>query len=168
MKEAYVAIDFGGGSGRVIAGCLSEGELVLDTIYRFPNRQVRMGGHVYWDFLSLFEDMKTGIRMAVEKGYTLKSIGIDTWGVDFGLIDKQGNLLGNPVCYRESYGRDARRVYLEGGRKGALCRIGYAGHGHQYLVSVVCHEEGRQCAVEGGRQVAFHARPVQLLPYGSG
>ena len=91
MKEAYLAIDFGGGSGRVIAGCLSEGELVLDTIYRFPNRQVRMGGHVYWDFLSLFEDMKTGIRMAVEKGYTLKSIGIDTWGVDFGLIDKQGN-----------------------------------------------------------------------------
>lgn len=102
MKEAYVAIDFGGGSGRVIAGCLFEGELVLDTIYRFPNRQVRMGGHVYWDFLSLFEDMKTGIRMAVEKGYTLKSIGIDTWGVDFGLIDKQGNLLGNPVCYRDS------------------------------------------------------------------
>lgn len=102
MKEAYLAIDFGGGSGRVIAGCLSEGELVLDTIYRFPNRQVRMGGHVYWDFLSLFEDMKTGIRMAVEKGYTLKSIGIDTWGVDFGLIDKQGNLVGNPVCYRDS------------------------------------------------------------------
>ena len=101
MKEAYLAIDFGGGSGGVIAGCLSEGELVLDTIYRFPNRQVRMGGHVYWDFLSLFEDMKTGIRMAVEKGYTLKSIGIDTWGVDFGLIDKQGNLLGNPVCYRD-------------------------------------------------------------------
>ena len=102
MKEAYLAIDFGGGSGRVIAGYLSEGELVLDTIYRFPNRQVRMGGHVYWDFLSLFEDMKTGIRMAVEKGYTLKSIGIDTWSVDFGLIDKQGNLLGNPVCYRDS------------------------------------------------------------------
>jgi rhamnulokinase len=49
MKEAYLAIDFGGGSGRVIAGCLSEGELVLDTIYRFPNRQVRM------------EDMCTGI-----------------------------------------------------------------------------------------------------------
>ena len=139
MKEAYLSIDFGGGSGRVIAGYLSEGELVLDTIYRFPNRQVRMGGHVYWDFLSLFEDMKTGIRMAVEKGYTLKSIGIDTWGVDFGLIDKQGNLLGNPVCYRDS----RTEGILESGRKGALCRIGYAGHGHQYLVSVVCHEEGR-------------------------
>ena len=102
MKEAYLAIDFGGGSGRGIAGCLSEGELVLDTIYRFPNRQVRMGGHVYWDFLSLFEDMKTGIRMAVEKGYTLKSIGIDTWGVDFGLLDESGKLLGDPVHYRDA------------------------------------------------------------------
>ena len=102
MKEAYLAIDFGGGSGRVIAGYLSGDELQLDTVYRFPNRQVRMGGHIYWDFLSLFEEMKTGIRKAVEKGYVLKSIGIDTWGVDFGLIDRQGNLLGNPVCYRDN------------------------------------------------------------------
>ena len=83
MKEAYLAIDFGGGSGRVIAGYLSGDELQLDTVHRFSNRQVRMGGHIYWDFLSLFEEMKVGIRMAVEKGYFLKSIGIDTWGVDF-------------------------------------------------------------------------------------
>lgn len=102
MKEAYLAVDFGGGSGRVIAGYPAEGRLQLETVYRFPNRQVRMGGHIYWDFLSLFEDMKRGIRMAVDKGYRIKSIGIDTWGVDFGLIDKQGNLLGNPVCYRDS------------------------------------------------------------------
>lgn len=102
MKEAYLAIDFGGGSGRVIAGYLSGDGLQLDTVHRFSNRQVRMGGHIYWDFLSLFEEMKVGIRMAVEKGYFLKSIGIDTWGVDFGLIDAQGNLLGNPVCYRDS------------------------------------------------------------------
>lgn len=102
MKEGYLAVDFGGGSGRVIAGYPAEGRLQLETVYRFPNRQVRMGGHIYWDFLSLFEDMKRGIRMAVDKGYRIKSIGIDTWGVDFGLIDKQGNLLGNPVCYRDS------------------------------------------------------------------
>ena len=102
MKEVRLAIDFGGGSGRVIAGDVSDGKTCLDTIYRFQNRQVRMGGHIYWDFLSLFEDMKRGIRMAVEKGYRIKSIGIDTWGVDFGLIDKNGNLVGNPLCYRDS------------------------------------------------------------------
>ncbi len=102
MKEVHLAIDFGGGSGRVIAGYLSGNEIILDTIHRFRNRQIILGKHVYWDFLSLFEDMKQGIRMANEKGYHIRSIGIDTWGVDFGLIDKNGNLLGNPVCYRDS------------------------------------------------------------------
>lgn len=101
MKNVCLAIDFGGGSGRVIAGYPSEDGMQLDTIYRFQNRQVRMGGHIYWDFLSLFEDMKRGIRMAIDKGYHIQSIGIDTWGVDFGLIDRNGNLLGNPVCYRD-------------------------------------------------------------------
>lgn len=101
MREAYLAIDFGGGSGRVIAGFEEAGGLQLDTVSRFPNRQVELGGRIYWDFLSLFEDMKRGIRQAVEKGYRIRSIGIDTWGVDFGLIDRHGHLLGNPVCYRD-------------------------------------------------------------------
>lgn len=100
--NVYLAIDFGGGSGRVMAGSIQNNKLKLEEIHRFPNRQVRLGSHLYWDFLSLFEDMKQGIRQAVKKGYTVKSIGIDTWGVDFGLIDFQGNLLGNPVCYRDS------------------------------------------------------------------
>lgn len=102
MMNTYLAVDFGGGSGRVMAGSIDQGVLKLEEIYRFPNRQVRMGKHLYWDFLSLFEEMKNGIRQAVLKGYSVKSIGIDTWGVDFGLIDKDGNLLGNPVCYRDS------------------------------------------------------------------
>ena len=101
MREAHLAIDFGGGSGRVIAGSGEAGALQLDTVSRFPNRQVELGGRIYWDFLSLFEDMKRGIRAAVEKGYRISSIGIDTWGVDFGLIDRHGRLLGNPVCYRD-------------------------------------------------------------------
>ncbi len=101
MKQAYIAVDFGGGSGRVIAASLSRNSLTLDELHRFENRQINMGGHIYWDFLSLFEEMKTGLRKAVEKGYRLLSVGIDTWGVDFGLIDRQGNLLGNPVCYRD-------------------------------------------------------------------
>lgn len=99
--KVYLAIDFGAGSGRVMAASIAQGALHLEEVYRFPNRQVRMGGHVYWDLLALFEEMKTGIKMAVRKGYDIRSIGIDTWGVDFGLIDKNGNLLGNPVCYRD-------------------------------------------------------------------
>ncbi len=100
--SVYLAADFGGGSGRIMAGTLSEGKLTLEEVHRFPNRQVKLGSHVYWDFLALFEDMKTGFRLAAQRGYKVNGIGIDTWGVDFGLIDSDGNLVGNPVCYRDS------------------------------------------------------------------
>lgn len=101
-RNTYLAADFGGGSGRIIAGFLLHGKLELEEVYRFSNRQVKLGNHVYWDFPALFEDMKTGLKLAAQKGYNVKGIGIDTWGVDFGLIDKDGNLLGNPVCYRDA------------------------------------------------------------------
>lgn len=98
----YLAIDFGGGSGRVIAGTVDGGRVTMQLVHRFANRQVRLGEHVYWDFLALFADMKEGLRKAASLGLKIDGIGIDTWGVDFGLIDKHGNLLGNPVCYRDA------------------------------------------------------------------
>ena len=74
----YLAIDFGGGSGRVLAGKLENGKLEMELIHRFPNRQIRLGNHVYWDFLALFEDMKTGLKMAGAKGLKVDGIAIDT------------------------------------------------------------------------------------------
>lgn len=102
MSKVYLAADFGGGSGRVIAGWLEDGKLTMEEIHRFGNRQVRLGDHVYWDFPALFEDMKAGLKKAASKGYEVESIGVDTWGVDFGLIDRDGQLLSNPVCYRDA------------------------------------------------------------------
>ena len=101
MNDTYLAIDFGGGSGRVIAGQIRGKRLEMKEIHRFPNRQIKLGRHVHWDFLALFEEMKAGIRKAVGQGLHVRSIGIDTWGVDFGLIDRAGSLLGNPQCYRD-------------------------------------------------------------------
>ena len=102
----YLAIDFGGGSGRVIAGTITdekgEKKLTMQLVHRFQNRQVRLGNHVYWDFPALFEDMKTGLKKAAQLGLKVSGIAIDTWGVDFGFIDRDGNLVGNPVCYRDA------------------------------------------------------------------
>lgn len=102
----YLAIDFGGGSGRVIAGTITreagKKKLLMQLVHRFQNRQVRLGDHVYWDFPALFEDMKAGLKKAAALGLDIDGIAIDTWGVDFGLIDRDGNLVGNPVCYRDS------------------------------------------------------------------
>lgn len=102
----YLAIDFGGGSGRVIAGTLTAGEdgkkhLDMQVIHRFTNRQVRLGERLYWDFPALFADMKEGLRKAAALKLDVKGIAVDTWGVDFGLVDRNGCLVSNPVCYRD-------------------------------------------------------------------
>ncbi len=101
MKDAFIAVDFGGGSGRVIAGTIVGGRLALDEVYRFPNRRVTLGKTTYWDFPALYADMIEGLRRAAKR-YRLRSVAVDTWGVDFGLIDVHGNLVSNPVCYRDA------------------------------------------------------------------
>ncbi|MBD5242225.1 MAG: rhamnulokinase [Barnesiella sp.] len=101
MKDAFIAADFGGSSGRVIAGCFTGNQLELNEIHRFKNGPVSMGGSVFWDFPYLFSELKTGLHKAILQGYNILSIGIDTWGVDFGLIDKNGQLISNPYCYRD-------------------------------------------------------------------
>lgn len=99
---AYLALDLGAGSGRAIVGTIVDGRICLDEIHRFENKPVLLGDTLYWNFLSLFENIKRGIFLAVKKGYNIRGIAVDTWGVDFGLIDKTGHLVSNPVTYRDS------------------------------------------------------------------
>lgn len=107
MRGTYLAVDFGASNGRVIGAHIEEKghgkTLVLEEIYRFPNSPVRIGQYLYWDFPSLFAEMKKGLSIASGKYDDIVSIGIDTWGVDFGLIDRNGNLIGNPICYRDNH-----------------------------------------------------------------
>lgn len=100
MKRV-LAFDFGASSGRAMIGELSAGGIKLTEVHRFPNEPVQAGGTLYWDILRLFHEIKTGIRKAFAEG-PVESIGIDTWGVDFGLLDAQGRLLENPVHYRDA------------------------------------------------------------------
>jgi rhamnulokinase len=104
MSESkFLAFDFGAESGRAIIGIIHEDKVSLEEIHRFPNRQVDIDGHLHWDFLYLLEELRHGLQLAVEKGYSnIQSIGIDTWGVDYGLIGKDGKLLENPFVYRDS------------------------------------------------------------------
>ena len=134
--STFLAVDFGAGSGRVIAGRVSGGQLELDELHRFPNRQVRLGGHVYWDFPALFEEMKEGLRRAAAKYADVESIGIDTWGVDYGLVDRAGNLMGNRFHGRHPGG--SVRPYRRGG---ALRRNRHTGDAHQYDVPALCSEK---------------------------
>ena len=101
MKR-YIAADFGAGSGRVIVGNPSAEGIQLEEIHRFENNQKMIDGHLRWDFNALFNELKTGLKKAFAKyGDEIESIGIDTWGVDYGLLDKDGKLISTPVCYRD-------------------------------------------------------------------
>ena len=104
MAEAkFLALDLGAESGRAVVGRFDGRSLELTEIHRFPNGPVLVNGHLHWDALRLLSEIKRGIQEAVHRyGSDVVSIGLDTWGVDFGLLDVQGNVLGNPYHYRDS------------------------------------------------------------------
>jgi len=92
-----LAADLGAESGRVVAGSFDGERIALEEVHRFSNRPVEIGGTLHWDVLRLYADVVDGIRAAGR----IESVGVDTWGVDFGLLDRTGHLLGNPVHYRD-------------------------------------------------------------------
>ncbi len=103
MAYQYLAIDLGAESGRVILGTLENGRLQLEEVHRFANNPVTTPDGLHWDVLRLWSEIKVGITLAIRKhSQNIVGIGVDTWGVDFGLLDKNGGLLGNPFHYRDS------------------------------------------------------------------
>lgn len=101
----YIAADFGAGSGRIIVGTRTDANapVYLEEIHRFENNIKLIDNHLRWDFHALFKELKTGLKKAFAKyGDEIKSIGIDTWGVDYGLLDKNEKLIANPICYRDN------------------------------------------------------------------
>ncbi len=100
--KIYLALDLGAESGRAIAGTFDGERLTLHEVHRFPNVPVRRGDSMHWDLPALFDEVKRGIAVAASIfGNDLVSVGVDTWGVDYGLVDGQGKLLGLPYQYRD-------------------------------------------------------------------
>jgi rhamnulokinase len=105
----FLAFDLGAESGRAVLGTLEEGKLTLAEKHRFLNPMGRMNGHLFWNLLSQWEELKTGLRKAAVEQHgdhktpvALHGIGVDTWGVDFGLVSQAGEVLGNPFNYRDT------------------------------------------------------------------
>jgi rhamnulokinase len=104
MSESrhYVAVDLGAESGRVMLATCSQDSLEIEELHRFPNGPIEQDGSLRWDFARLMAEIKVGLKKAFALGKTITSIGVDTWGVDFGLLDANGKLLENPYHYRDS------------------------------------------------------------------
>jgi rhamnulokinase len=106
MNESlYIAVDLGAGSGRVFLAGVAAGELLLEEVRRFRYPASQSAGYLRWNFPQIFAEIKTGLRAAYQRARALKrpvqSIGVDSWGVDYGLLDGAGELLENPICYRD-------------------------------------------------------------------
>ncbi len=97
----YLAIDIGASSGRHIVGEVQNGKIELTEVYRFDNNLIEKNGHLCWDTEALFENIVAGLKAAGEKGMAPESVAIDTWGVDFVLLDKDEKVIGDTVAYRD-------------------------------------------------------------------
>jgi len=97
----YLAVDLGAESGRVMLGALSAGRLALEELHRFPNQPVSLPAGLYWDCYRLFHEIVTGLTTAAQRKLKVDGIGVDTWGVDFGLLGPDGGLIDTPRHYRD-------------------------------------------------------------------
>lgn len=100
--QRFLAFDLGAESGRAILGILNGSNLALRELHRFPNTPVRLPQGLFWDTFRLFQEIEEGIRIACREGSAIDGIGVDTWGVDFGLLGADGTLVENPRCYRDA------------------------------------------------------------------
>jgi len=148
MTVRVAAVDLGAASGRVIVGRAGRDELSIEECHRFPNRPVAVRGTLHWDILDLYREVLDGVRAAGE----LDGVGIDTWGVDYGLLDGSGALLGNPVHYR-----DGRTASASPDRFGAA--LLYETTGLQFLPFNTIH----QLAAESPERLAA-ARRLLMIP----
>jgi rhamnulokinase len=101
ISECFLAVDIGASGGRHILGGMENGRLALREVYRFNNGMLQRNGHLCWDSDALFSHILKGLRICGETGTLPESVGIDTWGVDFALLDADSRLLGETVAYRD-------------------------------------------------------------------
>ena len=101
MSADYLAVDLGAESGRVVLGRFDGGRVSLEEVHRFPNTAVKLPDGLHWDVLRILSEIKEGLAKAVREGH-VEGVGVDSWGVDFGLLDAEGALVSNPYHHRDA------------------------------------------------------------------
>ena len=102
MEKYFLAIDIGASSGRHILSHIEDGKLKLEEVYRFENGMDEKDGHLVWDYRKLFKNIVDGLKECKKIGKIPVSVGIDTWGVDYALLDENDEVIGDVYAYRDS------------------------------------------------------------------
>ncbi|MDT0303573.1 rhamnulokinase [Streptomonospora wellingtoniae] len=155
-SDVFAAVDLGASSGRVVVGRVGTDELALTEVHRFPNRPLRLPSGLHWDIGGLYNGVLDGLRAAAAAGHAPRSVGVDSWAVDYGLLDASGALLGLPHHYRDSRTDHTAHAFVE--RVGAAEL--YARNGLQYLPFNTVF----QLAAAGGTAQLRSARSLLLIP----
>ena len=112
MDKYFFAVDLGATSGRTIIGGIKDGKIELKELTRFPNNLIEVNGHFYWDIYALYFEIIKGLKEAKNNNYTVTSIGIDTWGVDFVCV-AEDNAISQPIAYRDPHTFEAMEEFLD-------------------------------------------------------
>jgi sugar (pentulose or hexulose) kinase len=155
--QQFLAFDLGAESGRAILGSLSNEKLSLEEKHRFANPMGRMNGHLFWNLLQQWEELKTGLKKtAPTLTAPLAGIGVDTWGVDFGLIGRDGQVLGNPYMYRDSRTDPVfDRTLAKLGREQIFDTTGIQFMALNSLFQLIALHESRSPALESAETLLF-------------
>jgi sugar (pentulose or hexulose) kinase len=155
MTLRVAAVDLGATSGRVMAARVGPGQLSLKEVHRFPNGGVPVGGSLFWDVLGIHREVLAGVAEVARTG-ELHGIGIDSWAVDYGLLDRDGELLGNPYSHRDPRTRDVPELVA----KTVSVQEQYAVNGLQQLPFTTVF----QLAAARGTAALESAHTLLLLP----
>jgi rhamnulokinase len=153
---AVVAVDLGASSGRVVVGRVGPNQLRLEEVHRFPNEPVALPDGLHWDVLRIYREVLDGLRIAARGDEKPSSVGVDSWGVDFGLIDGDGALVGNPYHYRDARHAAGTELVHERARQASL----YKRTGIQFLPFNTLY----QLAALDGTAALARAATMLLVP----
>jgi rhamnulokinase len=159
-RPLYIAVDLGAGSGRVFLAGLDTDAMLLEEVRRFRYPPVESAGHLRWDVPRIFNEIEQGLRTAAaragELGRPIQSVGVDSWGVDYGLIDQDGELVEWPICYRDKRTDSAMdQVFTRVSREEIFERTGIQFMAFNTLFQLFAHQD------EG---IPATARTLLLIP----
>ncbi len=154
MDTYYLAIDIGASSGRHILGSLKDGRMELEEIHRFPNGMKEQDGESVWDVDELFTQIKAGMKKCREAGKIPVSVGVDTWGVDFVLLDRNGQRMGSATAYRDGRTRGMdREVYKIISEEALYTKTGIQKQIFNTIYQLMALKKQRESLLEGAEML---------------
>lgn len=152
----YIAFDLGASNGRAIVGRFDGEKLTMDEIHRFANDYIDCNGIKYWDTLALFSHLKTGLsKYTIDHGKTLASMGIDTWGVDYGLLDRNDQLISNAISYRNSQDNTMKAAWEKIGRRELFDLTGIAHQNFNTVYQLYARKLRNDPGIENAKKMLF-------------